>query len=165
MELFKGNLVRDTASGLVGVVADRAPHAGECLVRFDRGTDRSGLDATHGRWMPVESLVKIGHDPEALVWRLTRLAPAGPDEGEAVSQRVTTHTVVSATYPNRGTWAVSSKVTETLAGALSHVSALFEDDPTTVVGGTRDGRVIRYARAYMTETGSTAHDMVIIVRH
>lgn len=80
MELFKGNLVRDTASGLVGVVTDRAPHAGECLVRFDRGTDQTSLDATHGRWMPVESLVKVGHDPEAMVWRITRLAPAGPDE-------------------------------------------------------------------------------------
>lgn len=79
--------------------------------------------------------------------------------------RVTTHTVMSATYPSGPTWSVSSKVQESLAGALSHVDAIFEDDPATVVGGTRDGRVIRYARSYRTETGSTAHDMVIIVRH
>lgn len=81
MELFKGNLVKEMSSGLTGVVADRNTVAGECLVRFDRGEDRTSLDATHGRWLAVESLVKVGHDPEALVWSITRLRPAGPDEG------------------------------------------------------------------------------------
>jgi len=77
---FKGNLVREQASGLTGVVTDRDPHAGECLVRFDQGADTTSMDATHGRWLAVESLTKVGHDPEALVWRVTRLAPAGPDQ-------------------------------------------------------------------------------------
>lgn len=81
MELFKGNLVRESASGLVGVVADRNTVAGECLVRFDRGEDVTTLDATHGRWLAVESLTKVGHDPDAMVWRITRMGPAGPDEG------------------------------------------------------------------------------------
>lgn len=81
MELFKGNLVRESASGLVGVVTDRDPSAGECLVRFDRGEDRTSMDATHGRWLAAESLTKVGHDADALVWRITRMGPAGPDEG------------------------------------------------------------------------------------
>lgn len=79
---------------------------------------------------------------------------------------VTTHTIMSATYPSGGTWSVSSTVRETLGGALDHVNGLFEDYPNGVtVGGTKDGRMIRYARAYRTESGSVAHDMVIIVRH
>lgn len=81
MELRRGNLVREQASGLVGVITDRDPYTGECLVRFDRGGDVTTMDATHGRWLAVESLTKVGHDPDAMVWRITHLAPAGPDQG------------------------------------------------------------------------------------
>ncbi len=81
MELFKGNLVKESASGMTGVISDRDTGTGHCLVRFDRGEDQTSLDATHGRWLAVESLTKVGHDAEALVWWITRMAPAGPDEG------------------------------------------------------------------------------------
>lgn len=85
------------------------------------------------------------------------------------SQPVTTYTAMSSDVPGESTYTLWSKVTETLAEALDHVGEMgVGREHLTVVGGTADGRVIRYA--WHGEPRSVlhperCHDMVIIVRH
>lgn len=85
---------------------------------------------------------------------------------------VTTYTIMSSTRPHLsslpGTWSLSSTVRETYGDAFAHVDAMFgagpDRDGRVVVGGTRDGRIIRYSRERVI-AGIRCHDTVIIVRH
>ena len=82
---------------------------------------------------------------------------------------VTTYTAMSSDVPGESTYTLWSRVTETLASALAHVDEMEAGRrDRTVVGGTSDGRVIRYA--WDRDPASClhperCHDMVIIVRH
>lgn len=82
---------------------------------------------------------------------------------------VTTYTAMSTDVPAESTYTLWSKVTEPLALALEHVDAMERGrEHLTVVGGTVDGRVIRYAWHGDPKSvvhPDRCHDMVIIVRH
>lgn len=84
-------------------------------------------------------------------------------------QPVTTYTAMSTDVPGEGTYTLWSKVTETAGEAFAHVDAMRQGrEHLTVVGGTADGRIFRYA--WHGDPKSTlhpdrCHDMVIIVRH
>lgn len=88
---------------------------------------------------------------------------------------VTTYTVTSSTFrycgptnvdpQDGGTWAITTKVRETLSSALDHVHAMGESEypHTPVVGGTVRRPSFRYTWESATGNGTRAHDMVIIV--
>jgi hypothetical protein len=62
-----GDTVR-TNDGRTGVVADKS--LGEALIRLFAGSE---LDITHGSWLPFFELEITGHDPDAMVWRGSRM--------------------------------------------------------------------------------------------
>lgn len=68
----KGNIV-DTPEGR-GVVVDRDTARTEVLVRLHVGDD---FTTSHGLWFQFDTVIVVGHDADALVWRINRMEPAG----------------------------------------------------------------------------------------